>query len=311
MRYGVTLLGNNWSALALVKSLLADNLPPDLVVTLAPEARAKVSIAGASNELAEWVRQQGIPVYECASYRLNSECDRAFFADNSFGLGVCTDWQRLLPEPVLSAFADGVFGFHGSAMEFPNGRGRSPFNWSLRLGASTIYNNCFRYTSGADDGPVFNTTIIPVSPHDTIRTVQFKALIDYQVTIRRLLEAHRTGEIELTPQPVGASVWFPKLTPADSELRFGSMGLAAILNVVRASSKPFAGAFALTEAGERVTIWEAAAYEGPVDPRWSSAPLGTVLAADLGSALVKCRDGLLFATELATETEVSAGVRLL
>jgi methionyl-tRNA formyltransferase len=311
MRYGITVQGNNLSTIALLRSLIADGLAPDLLITLAPEARARVSIAGASGDLARWTREQGIEVYECDGYRLSSERDRQFFAENEFEIGVCTDWQHLIPAHVLEVFEQGMFGFHGSLMEFPNGRGRSPFNWSLRLGARAVYNNCFRYTAGADDGPVFNTTEIPIHPNDTIRTLQFKALIDYRVTIRRLLESYRAGDIELLPQPAGASVWLPRLTPEDSQLQFQAMSLTAILDMIRASSRPFAGAYATSGDDDRVTIWRATRYDGPIDPAWMNALVGEVLAAEMDSAVIKCRGGLLLATELSPFEQARSGQRYL
>lgn len=309
MKYEITILGNHQSTAALIESLIEDGLKPDLLVTLGQEAMGKANIANAAEDLAGWCHERGIAVHECAGYRLISERDRAFFAENEFGIGVCTDWQHLLPGHVLDAFDAGVFGFHGSLMPFPNGRGRSPFNWSIRLGGKSIFHNCFRYTEGADDGGVFNTTEIPIGPEDPIRTLQFKAMIDSRLTIRRLLRAYQVGTIAVVPQPESASVWLPKLTPTDSFLPFGAIGIEVALNVIRASSRPFAGAYGETAEGERATIWRAIAYDGPVDPNWEAAPVGTVLVGAMDSALIKCRDGLLLATELSVMPETLTGKR--
>lgn len=311
MRYDVTVFGNHHSTAALIASLIADGLRPDLVVTLSEEARAKVSIASAAGHLADWCRAREIEVHECRGYRLISDADREFFARNEFGIGVCTDWQHLLPEHVLEAFGQGVFGFHGSLMRFPNGRGRSPFNWSIRLGGRSIFHNCFKYTPGADDGLVFNTTEIPIGAEEHVADLQFKALMDSRITIRRLLRAYREGTISLTPQPTGASVWLPKLTPEDSRLQFEAQNIEAMLNLIRASSRPFAGAYAETEAGERVRIWRASRYDGVLDPDWNGAAPGAVLVSALGGLLVACRDGLLMATELSVTPESLTDARFL
>ena len=311
MRYDVTVFGNHHSTEALIASLVADGLKPDLVVTLSEEARAKVSIAAGAAHLADWCRAQGIRVHECKGYRLISDTDRDFFSGNEFGIGVCTDWQHLLPEHVLEAFEQGVFGFHGSLMRFPNGRGRSPFNWSIRLGGQSIFHNCFKYAPGADDGLVFNTTEIPIGPEEHVADLQFKALMDSRVTIRRLLRAHREGRIALTPQPTGASVWLPKLAPEDSRLQFEAQDVEAMLNLIRASSRPFAGAYAETEAGDQVKIWRARRYDGPLDPDWSGAAPGAVLVNALGGLLIACRDGLLMATDLSVDSDSLTGFHFL
>lgn len=311
MRYDVTVFGNHHSTAALIASLISDGLKPDLVVTLSAEARAKVSIASGAGDLADFCRAQDIEVYECLGYRLISDADRAFFAGNDFGIAVCTDWQHLLPEAVLDAFEQGVFGFHGSMMRFPNGRGRSPFNWSIRLGGRSVFHNCFKYTPGADDGLVFNTTEIPIGPEEHVADLQFKALMDSRITIRRLLRAYRDDDIVLTPQPAGASVWLPKLTPEDSRLQFGAEDIEAVLNVIRASSRPFAGAFGETVSGEQIRFWRATRYDGPMDPHWKGATPGVVLVSALGGALIACRDGLLMATELSVAADSLKGARFL
>lgn len=300
-RYDVTIIGNNRFAAGLVQALIEEGLKPDLVVTLGAEGRRKAQIAGAHGDLADWARSAGIAVFECDGFRMATERDRGFFSSNTFDIGVCTDWQHLIPPEVLSAFAAGIFGFHGSLMEFPNGRGRSPFNWSIRLGGAAIYHNCFRYSERADEGGVFRTTEIPIGPEDDIRLLQLKALVDYRLTIADLIRSYRAGTLALVPQPEAASIWLPKLTPEDSRLQFAAMSITQVLNVIRASSHPFAGAYGETAAGELLIVWRASRYDGPVDPRWRDAAPGTVVLAALDSVLVKCRDGLLVGTELTAD----------
>lgn len=305
-RYDVTIIGNNRFAAGLVMALIEEDLKPDLVVTLGAAGRRDARIAGVDSTLADWARSEGIEVHECDGFRMTSARDRSFFSDNEFGIGVCTDWQHLIAPSVLDAFAAGIFGFHGSLMEFPNGRGRSPFNWSIRLGGTSIHHNCFRYSERADEGGVFRTTEIPIGPEDDIRLLQFKALVDYRMTIANLIRSHRAGELSLVPQPEAASVWLPKLTPEDSRLQFSAMSITQILNVIRASSHPFVGAYGETAAGERLVFWRSTRYDGPVDPRWADAVPGTILLAALDSVLVKCRDGLLVGTELTTAGNIEA-----
>ena len=77
----------------------------------------------------------------CVKHKSNK--DKNFFRTKAFDIGLCTSWQRIIPKDVLSCFRFGVFGWHGSGFEFPNGRGRSPINWSIRLGLNSIFHNCF------------------------------------------------------------------------------------------------------------------------------------------------------------------------
>lgn len=309
MRYGITLFGNKETTAALARAMIRDGFTPDLVVTLGNAARQKVDISGSSDDLAGWCRAHGIAVYECASYALSSETDRAFFDGHDFGIGVCTGWQRLIPPTVLARFEHGIFGFHGSHLPLPKGRGRSPLNWTLRQGGDVVFHNCFRYSEGADEGGIYNTTPITIAPHEAIKALQFKALVDIMATTRRLLTDYRTGSIALREQPKGETSWFGKLTPDDSRLALATMDMATILGIVRASSRPFSGAFAVADSGVRVTFWAAHAYEGPSDAFWETLEVGAVLLHALGVMLVKCHGGLLMVTECATDAKDLTGMR--
>lgn len=311
MRYERTIFGNKAATKSLIAYLIENGLKPDLAVTLGAAARGGVEIAGGSDDLASWCSERGIRTYECESYKLSSDADRRFFAENSFGIGVSTGWQRLIPAEVLDRFDAGVFGFHGSMMRLPNGRGRSPLNWSLRLDADRVFHNCFRYAAGADDGAVFNTTELPIHPRDTIRILQFKALADIKITTGRLLTQHADGALKLLDQPGGASIWLPKLTPADSLLEFGSMPIDQALAIIRASSRPFAGAVGqIADTDDQIILWDALPYEGPRADAWNDAAVGTVLDTAEGLVLVKCIGGELLATDLSIQAEKLAGRRL-
>ena len=47
-----------------------------------------------------------------------------------------------------------------------------PLNWSIRLGADRVFHNCFRYSSGVDDGQVFGESTLMIEPDDYIADIQ-------------------------------------------------------------------------------------------------------------------------------------------
>lgn len=309
-----TVFGNKKTALSLVRHLVRIGMAPDLVVTLGEAARAGVDIAGGASDMARACRDFGIEVHECSHYRLNGEGDVRFFSENSFDLAICTGWQRLIPQEILDRFASGVFGFHGSGMRFPNGRGRSPLNWTLRLSGDRVFHNCFRYTAGADDGALFCTTELPIAERDTIAILQFKALVDIKLNAERLFAAHAAGAIPLFEQPEGPSIWLPKLTPEDSRLQFASMPRDQLLGIIRASAPPFAGAFATLSSAQppsRFVFRNAIAYDGPAGDHWGSAAPGTILDASADFAVIACLGGAtMLVTDSADSLEDEVGKRL-
>ncbi|PAL20145.1 hypothetical protein [Sphingopyxis sp. GW247-27LB] len=305
--------GNKKTALSLIRHLVRIDMAPDLVVTLGETARAGVDIAGGANDMAGVCRDLGIAVYECSNYRLSGADDQRFFTENGFDLAICTGWQRLIPQEILDRFASGVFGFHGSGMRFPNGRGRSPLNWTLRLSGDRVFHNCFRYAAGADDGALFQTTELPIAERDTIAILQFKALVDIKLSAERLFAAHAAGAIPLIDQPDGPSIWLPKLTPDDSRLQFASMPRDQLLGIIRASAPPFAGAFATLSSGDeprRCVFRNAIAYDGPMGEHWTSAAPGTILDASSDFSVIACLGGPLLVIDSADSLEDKVGERL-
>lgn len=273
--FGLTVFGNKTTSVALVEHLIANDVKVDLVVTLRPGA-TKATISGQA-DVASFCSERGITCYGVESYSLRSAEDQAFFAANKFDLGLCTGWQRLIPGDVLARFDAGVFGWHGSLFPFPNGRGRSPLNWSIRLGGAQVHHNAFRYAPGADDGPVFDTRVIPIEG-DYIADLQSKALDHIKVSAVDVARAHRDGSLagRLRPQPPGASVHFPKLSESDGEIFPDRMSVVQIENLVRSCSRPFPGAFVREPEGI-LRIWRCR----PAGLRDGSGPLLHAIDGDL------------------------------
>ena len=142
-----------------------------LLITVDPESDRGKSISGIT-ELGqlqhpkltvfyqEDVRLRRLPVRlkECLS---SSDISHAF----------CLSWHWIIDPSFLRLFPLGVFGWHGSMFRLPHGSGRSPINWSIRLGAREVWMTCFQYSEIADHGPVFNQTSIAIEKADHVGDV--------------------------------------------------------------------------------------------------------------------------------------------
>lgn len=306
MKYNITLFGNKATTADLARSLVARGHRIDLIVTLAKDVGAAHHIAG-SDDLEAVAAELGIAVYATKDYRLLSEEDRSFFAQHTFGIGLCTGWQRLLPEHVLSVFSQGIFGFHGSAWPLPAGRGRSPLNWSIRKGAERVHHNCFRYVGDADAGEIFHTTTFEISALDDIASVQFKALLDMKMVSDRLLHAYEQGSLSTRAQPAGESSWLDKLSPQDGLISFAIMPRRQILDLIRATARPFPGAFARSGEGITVRIWRAIPFEFPA--LGDAFAAGTLVDVALNQLLIACHDGLILVTEYECAAPLNGAIR--
>ena len=267
MRIG--LFGNKFTTVELLTYLVGKGVSIASIITLDSKSKRDIDIAGESHDIGEVAQDNGVEVIYVTSYTLSDLSDRERIRKANLNIGLVTGWQRIIPPEVLSFFSLGVFGWHGSFLNFPNGRGRSPLNWSIRLGADRIYHNFFQYDAGVDTGPIFDTRMFFIEPSDYISDLQKKALDHMKDSSYRLIQscgARHDVTSMLRPQTGEVSVSFPKITPADSELFPMIHSVDHALNIIRSTSRPFSGAF-INENGQKLVNWRAGKGSRPGYPR--------------------------------------------
>ena len=217
---------------------------------LSPDVQSRNDISGFKG-LDPLGEKLGIPIFKSDSYSLDDEKTRRFFEENTFDLGIVTGWQRLIPKYVLDSFKKGIFGFHGSAGYLPFGRGRSPLNWSILSGDSRFNLNLFRYDERADSPNVFATRMFSITPHDSIRTAQYKNQLCSKEMVKELIASYKTvrdtdKDIPIKTSSKDFDSWYKKRTPADGGINW-KMRTRDIYNLIRAVSDPFPCAFTHVE----------------------------------------------------------------
>ena len=189
MKYKVVVFGVKDTSENIVEFIQNTICPVDLVITISSEV-TKVNQVSGYKGLTFLTEKYGITVHEADSYFLTDEKTQCFLSENEFDIGISMGWQRLIPKSVLDRFKYGIYGFHGNCGYLPFGRGRSPLNWSIILGDTRFNLNLFRYDEKADSPNVFATEMFSITPHDDIRTAQYKNMICSKNLIRRLLKAY-------------------------------------------------------------------------------------------------------------------------
>ena len=256
----LVLIGNKSTTRSLLKHLILKNYKPHSLVTLDQNLLKKSNIAGAEHSLIDFALNNKINVYNPKSYSLSDKKDLDFFLQNNFDIGLCTGWQRLVPDKILESVNNGIFGWHGSGFEFPNGRGRSPLNWSIRIGLKKIFHNCFKYSVGVDDGQIFDTKEIEIKNNEYIEEVISKSIQHIKDSAIKLLEDVSKNNLVLREQCDHAFLSFPKLSEKDG-LLVPSMSSQYALNVVRSCSRPFPGAFVIDNDNAKIRIWSMKLYK--------------------------------------------------
>lgn len=307
MKYKVVVFGVKDTSENIVTFIQEKICPVDLVITIAPEVTQKNQISGYKG-LSFLTEKYGIPVHEADSYYLTDEKTQQFLRENEFDIGISMGWQRLIPPSVLDRFQYGIYGFHGNSGYLPFGRGRSPLNWSIILGDSRFNLNLFRYDEKADSPNIFATEMFSITPHDDIRTAQYKNMICSKSLIVKLLKAYQAGNITIRTNSKDFDSWYNKRTAADGKVDF-HLRTREIYNLIRGVAAPFPGAFAyINEAGQeenKVIIWAAQPFDEMID--FSDYEPGEIIDIFDGRLVVRTVDGSLLINKFETSRKLLTG----
>ncbi|MCL2717321.1 MAG: hypothetical protein FWE14_00865 [Lachnospiraceae bacterium] len=307
MKYELTIFGVKDTTENIIEFIHENIRPVNLVITINEAVTAINQVSGYKG-LSILSEKYGIPVFEADSYSLNDDKTKAFLASNDFSLGISMGWQRLMPKSVLDSFSYGIFGFHGNSGYLPFGRGRSPLNWSILLGDTRFNLNLFRYDEKADSPNVFANEMFSLTPHDDIRTAQYKNMICSKRLIQKLLLAYDDAvakgmQIPIKTESKDFDSWYQKRTAADGKIDF-QMRTREIHNLIRAVGAPFPGAW--SNIGEtKIIIWQAHPFDEMID--FSDYAPGEVIDIFDKKLIIRTVDGSLLIDRYECEKDISIG----
>jgi len=239
--------------------------------------------------------EHNIPIYFVKSYNLKSLEDVDFFKKNSFDLIIQGGWQRLFPGDILATLKIGAIGMHGSPNFLPKGRGRSPLNWSLINNENRFIMHMFLIKPGVDDGDVFDTYMFDINQLDDIETLYMKYSIVYKKMLERNLARLESAKLELLPQK-GTPSYYSKRSAEDGEIKFETMDVWSIYNLIRAVTRPYPGAFINNfEKNERCIIWKARVLDTRIT--YPGAEYGKIVETFGTKFVLNCLGGLLLVEE--------------
>lgn len=252
----------------------------------------------------DFCRAAGIPYYEARSYSLNDPDDRALIEELGIDVLIVSGWQRLVPEPVIAA-CGAVLGVHGSPLGITQGRGRSPQNWALIRGWPDFELSIFRITPGIDSGEVLASGSFRYNLRDDIHSSYLKTAY---LTGQLLLSLAAEGRLMAAGRAQDESVarYLPQRTPEDGQIDWRRPA-AEVVDLIRALTRPYPGAFT-THARQRISIWDALAFEGADAPR-GAAPGTLIHRYGSGELLIGCGSGAVIIRDHDLDAAIEAGTR--
>ena len=141
-----------------------------------------------------------------------------------------------------------------------------------------------------------------VARDDYAEDVHEKIDVAVRAGMAKLCARLAAGDLSSTPQDDGAATYYGRRGPEDGLIDWGSPA-EEIARLVRATSRPYPGAFCLTDAG-KIVLWRAEA----VDDKSLHAVPGTVTRNDGDGVLVQAGQGQVLATELETRFDLEPGL---
>ena len=163
----------------------------------------------------------------------------------------CFGWSSLLKKEILNLAPMGVLGYHPALL--PENRGRHPIIWAKVLGLEKTGSTFFFIDEGADTGDILSQEEILISFDDDASSIYKKMTSTALSQIKNFLPLLQNKNYILTSQQQKIGNTWRKRGKNDGLIDF-RMTTIAICNLVRALTKPYAGAHCIYK-NEEVKIW--------------------------------------------------------
>lgn len=226
---------------------------------------------------------------------LADEAVKGRLAEHQADIAVSINWPVVVDAEVINLFPLGIVNAHCG--DLPRYRGNACPNWAILNGEERIGLCAHMMEADAlDAGPVLVRDYLPVADNTYIGDVY--AWLDRRIPtiIVEAISGLEQGVLSPEPQPEDPAFalrCYPR-RPEDGRIDW-HQPVSAIHRLVRASSRPFAGAFASMEDGRRLTIWRARPFEHGMP--FCAVPGQILLRAD-GDPVIACGTGALRLEEI-------------
>lgn len=215
---------------------------------------------------------------------------RDFWRTTDIDLLFAVSWRYMIPPSVYQRARSGGYVFHDSLL--PAYRGFAPTVWALINGEAETGATLCEMVDEYDAGRIIAQARVPIGADDTIADLLDRVTAVYLRLLEDHLDGLLQGPVALTPQDERQASYGCKLLPEDFRIDW-SWPTARIYNLIRATTRPYAGAYTTLE-GQCLRIWMAR----PLAPEAQRHFLGRVpgrvvtLGRD-GSVVVLTGDGEL------------------
>jgi len=165
-------------------------------------------------------------------------------------------WSQIANAEVLSSVRRGVLGMHPTLL--PEGRGRASIPWAILKQLDQTGVSLFRLVEGVDTGPVLAQQVIAIDADETAGRLYSKVISAHLDLLRDIWHGLDDGTVEEILQDESKATVWPGRRPEDGEILPESMSVGDVDRLVRATGKPYPGAFIARPDGSVLRVWSGA-----------------------------------------------------
>jgi methionyl-tRNA formyltransferase len=208
-------------------------------------------LAGAA-DFERLAKESGAPFLKGRA--LISEDGLAAIRETSSDIAISMNWLTLIPSSVLNSVRLGVFNAHPG--DLPRFKGNACPNWAILLDEPHVALTIHAMADRLDAGPIFEKTYLPLRDDVDMRQIYEWLRTAVPEAYHRLVKAAAEDALKLIPQPDAPQQGlrcYPR-RPEDGRINW-TRSMQDVLRLVRASTRPFDGAFTFLDGSRRLTVW--------------------------------------------------------
>lgn len=284
----VAIFGRSQLLLAAARAIHARGHTIPIVGT----AKSAEYYSATEEDFASFAKEIGASYFQTA--RINAPDIVAQLKAADCEVAISLNWPGIVGTEPCASFRHGVFNMH--AGDLPRYRGNAVANWAILNGESRVV-FCLHQMDPdhLDTGAILARSIFPLKPDTYIGEVYDWLETETPKLACRGIDMLAGGSAKLEAQPTDPALALHCYSrrPEDSRIDW-SQSSEMVYRMVRASSRPFAGAFSTLEGADKVVIWRAEPFEhqGP----FCAIP-GQVMLRHQDCPVIACGEGTLRITE--------------
>ena len=162
-------------------------------------------------------------------------------------------WSQIANTELLLSPKKGVIGAHPTLL--PEGRGRAAVPWAIIKGLNKTGVTFFKMDEGVDTGPILDQYEIPLSIYENATDLYEKVNVAHVSLIKQIWPKLMNDSLIGRIQDDRLATYWDGRTPKDGELKI-SMEVDYVDKLVRATTRPYPGAYLQLEENKFLKIWK-------------------------------------------------------